>query len=792
MRRLHQIFAISATATISASALIFATAEGNALPALTLPLAVVALLTIDMPGRRGLPGVAAVLLCGGGLVAAFGEFFLGGLETRLLAPAHFLTYLTWIVTLQRKHFRQYWLLFGLSILQIAVAALLTTAAWFGLALILFVFLALWTLSSFTMYRAAWRIDAARDTESHAREKSFVTPGREVRGRSSVGSVRQIDSDNRIVGLRFAAGSVSTSVLSLMLAGLFFLYIPRVWLSQFRLFDNSALAAGLRPLTGFSEDVTLGDMGEILSNEDLVLEVQLFDADSGTRIPGEEYFDCFGSESPLFRGMTHEIYANGNWVHLSGLTYHRAPSRTNEPGLFRQTIRLQPTNSDILFVAGDARACIAPSRERRIAFNSATWMFRNSAEDAGTVEFTYTIASGPEGAGIASGFSNGVNYWAASETLHPGTEQVTQRALNIVMSELGLPSGAESEIPERLTPREIAQILTTYLRDSGKFQYTLSLAVDDPTVDPVEDFVFNRRRGHCEYFASTLAVMLRADAFAAPLGDGRGIPTRLVGGFKGGSFNSRTGWFEVRQLHAHSWVEVYLDGRWFPLDPTPPARDLSVANRERASSGGINRWTRRWENLWDGGMRLSKDEQQRLLFQPLEDTARETWRALRDVRGSSARLGEFLRSLSESPERWFSWRGGVTVFVLMTFVTITVRLLRKLAGVLRHSRRMTRRLRRGRTAVPFFDRFTRIVNRLGLRREDDQTQLEFARQVEGQLATSLRVPATADLPQEITETYYQVRFGDHPISPDEAAALDDRLDALEEALREAGSKRDRRH
>ena len=66
----------------------------------------------------------------------------------------------------------------------------------------------------------------------------------------------------------------------------------------------------------------------------------------------------------------------------------------------------------------------------------------------------------------------------------------------------------------------------YLRQSGDFSYTLKLEVTDPTLDPVEDFLVNRKSGHCEYFASALALLLRSV----------GIPARVVNGFKGGDWN----------------------------------------------------------------------------------------------------------------------------------------------------------------------------------------------------------------------------------------------------------------
>ena len=72
----------------------------------------------------------------------------------------------------------------------------------------------------------------------------------------------------------------------------------------------------------------------------------------------------------------------------------------------------------------------------------------------------------------------------------------------------------------------------------------------------------RRKGHCEYFASAMAVMLRT----------LGIPSRLVTGFQGGVLNPISGWSVVRASDAHAWVEAWIPGRgWMTFDPTPAAR-----------------------------------------------------------------------------------------------------------------------------------------------------------------------------------------------------------------------------
>ena len=74
-----------------------------------------------------------------------------------------------------------------------------------------------------------------------------------------------------------------------------------------------------------------------------------------------------------------------------------------------------------------------------------------------------------------------------------------------------------------------------------------------------DFLFTRRRGYCEYFASSMAVMLRSI----------GIPARLATGFQSGIYNTLTGFWVVRASDAHAWVEAWMPGRgWTTFDPTP--------------------------------------------------------------------------------------------------------------------------------------------------------------------------------------------------------------------------------
>jgi hypothetical protein len=108
-----------------------------------------------------------------------------------------------------------------------------------------------------------------------------------------------------------------------------------------------------------------------------------------------------------------------------------------------------------------------------------------------------------------------------------------------------------------SPIESAITLEHHLRTN--YQYTLDTAVSSQNVTPLGEFLFTTKRGHCEYFASALAIMLR-------LND---IPSRLVTGFSATNKNPLTGYFEVRGLDAHAWVEAYFpEYGWVTFEPTP--------------------------------------------------------------------------------------------------------------------------------------------------------------------------------------------------------------------------------
>ena len=149
-------------------------------------------------------------------------------------------------------------------------------------------------------------------------------------------------------------------------------------------------------------------------------------------------------------------------------------------------------------------------------------------------------------------------------------------------------------PGILPTPQLVLALETGLRG---FAYTL----DNPSgkaQNPLQDFLERSQAGHCEYFASTMALMLRA----------RGIPARVVNGYRLGPWIPEGGYFRVSQNEAHSWVEYWNEGRWFTSDPTPAGS--MVAGTGAFTMGVLDRWLDTLRFRWDRHVvRFSDQDQQ---------------------------------------------------------------------------------------------------------------------------------------------------------------------------------------
>ena len=168
------------------------------------------------------------------------------------------------------------------------------------------------------------------------------------------------------------------------------------------------------------------------------------------------------------------------------------------------------------------------------------------------------------------------------------------------------------------------------------RYSLTAVQMDTSLDPVEDFLINHRTGNCEFFASAMTLMLRS----------QGIPARLVNGFKGGYTNDIDGTFEVQQMHAHTWVEAYINNEWKTFDPTPTARSVSVASMapELKPLADLKMWL---NELWSRFvLNVSLDEQKKRFYDPIKNQFQTFFRSI-SGRGKDGWRSAFSRRV------WFS-------------------------------------------------------------------------------------------------------------------------------------------
>jgi transglutaminase-like putative cysteine protease len=289
---------------------------------------------------------------------------------------------------------------------------------------------------------------------------------------------------------------------------------------------------------------------------------------------------------------------------------------------------------------------------------------------------------------------------------------------------------------------VARALTGHLAGSGEYTYTLEQIRQDEGQDPVVDFLVNVKQGHCERYASALALMLRSV----------GIPARIVKGFRGAEYQG-DGVYAVRHSQAHSWVEVLVPGRspregfeWLTLDPTPEAD----APRDAFS---LARW-------WDESRRSSQEFWRNLI---VEYNAEER-----------AELMDQIVKMTAPP--WVAL--GIVVVAVMLAL-----------GTYQWWRRRHRRPAPPRPALQakFYGRLVALLARHArLAPRPDQTPHEFGAAAAVVLQGHAATAALADLPNLLAKAFYRVRFGGEQLDEAEQQALDARLDELAAALRQAGT------
>ncbi len=306
-------------------------------------------------------------------------------------------------------------------------------------------------------------------------------------------------------------------------------------------------------------------------------------------------------------------------------------------------------------------------------------------------------------------------------------------------------------------RAAANAFVEYLRASCEYS-TTDLAAPRAGLDPIEMFLFETRRGHCEYFASAMVAMCHAV----------GIDARLVTGYLATEFSPATGQYLVRQSNAHAWAEVCLDpeiGRWVTMDPSPPAA-LDLIHRP--GTGPLARLRRLYDAIdfaWNDAV-VSFDDRRRsaLLGRFIGEDS-----PLAGVAAAVRRAGERFASLvsfSRSGARIAQWAilGGAVLIVASFVIGFRIPLRR-----LWRKRRPTSalaaadpQLRRLLAGVVFYDRALDLLDRAGLGKPPSRPPMAHAD------ALASDHPELAAAFRSLAALYYRPRFARVPLSEEESA------------------------
>jgi transglutaminase-like putative cysteine protease len=604
------------------------------------------------------------------------------------ATVHLVLFVMVVRLFSTRRDRDYYFLAVISFLMVLAAAVLTVDSTFLLSFAAFMLMAVVTCILMEMRRAATKAT--------------------VRANSS-----RDDLAYRQMAVSLAGASPVLALLIMLGAAAIFFVLPRI--------SNGYLSAFARNgeiSTGFSDQVRLGQIGEIQQSNSLVMHIQI-DGDPH----GSYDLKWRGVALNDFNGKTwsnphaqHVVASLGGRFLLLPNEWRNQFVRPPQPIHYR--VLMEPLVSNVFFLAPTAR--LLQGNYRLLSMDSGDAVFDLDPE--------HPVS----------------RYEATSDISQPSPGELRTASYNyspeIQLNYLQLPNvdGRVVALAKEITRSadnnyDKAAAVDRYLRTH--FGYTLQLPRSVPR-DPIANFLFERKQGHCEYFASAMAIMLRTV----------GIPSRVVNGFRTGEFNDLSSQYLVRASNAHSWVEAYFPGYgWISFDPTPaaPAQMHTGWNRSMLYLDAMASFWREWVINYDASHQYSLGREATRnsvkWFQQARNWARRQHEALL----AAARRSH--RTVSDSPVKWGIVAVGVAALLLLGANA------RRLWRAMRN-RRLAARPEKSPSlaATIWYERMTRLLARRGWFKTPTQTPAEFLFSIQ---ENAIREPVA-----KFTQHYESARFG----------------------------------
>jgi protein-glutamine gamma-glutamyltransferase len=521
-------------------------------------------------------------------------------------------------------------------------------------------------------------------------------------------------------------SLSVALGAILIGGALFFFFPRVSAGYLgRTSFNPAL------MTGFTDDVELGQIGEIKKDSTIVMRVE-----TGKPV---------GYPRLRWRGIALSNFDGKRWTsenrreirppNTDGWVYvgdgmPRGDARS--PGLL-YTVYMEPLASDAVFVPGKVVSLRGNfNGEAGNRSSLKTYLYKDSTESIYNPFHNYTAVR-------YEGFSR-LPALDAIKLRDAGTnypDDIKQTYLQLPTLDPRIAPLAEQMTARKATPYDKAVAMEVYLR--SKYGYTLDLK-GKPGADPLAHFLFETRAGHCEYFASSMTVMLRT----------LGIPAREVNGFLPGEYNDLAGDYVVRASDAHSWVEVFFPGNgWVTFDPTPDGPENAGGLLSRM--GQYLDWLSLTWNEWV----ISYDFAHQVVLAQNLKTSSRNW--------SDSLRAWFEKKQQQARGRMKDWEfqhSSLRYLLPVALVFFLVVLRADMIPELVRRLKVYAQMRVGRSshtnpqlAARLYSELLHVLNKRGIQRLETQTPLEFAAAVgDARVAPAVR---------EFIDIYSQARFGEAP-------------------------------
>jgi len=620
------------------------------------------------------------------------------------ALAHLIVFLSAVKLLQVKKDRDWVFLYLISFFEVLLAAGLSFSPVFLGTLTLYL---LCGLSAVT----AFEIQKARRSLAYTETRLLVPPDSRVFKKVGRRSWRNPEAAR----LPFVAVGLLLLIFALALP--LFLIAPRSGAAAL-----TRSGGGLSNFIGFSENVTLGQIGTLKQDDGVVMRVRVIDD-----TPRDLRWRGVALDEFTGKAWKKSAVARQNELvnERAGLFQFGTAQSVNR--LTRQTFFLEPLESAVLFAAPRVVAIQGDLPFVRIDGEGSVQSRRRDFER--------------------------MMYTAISDTNEPRMDELRQDQRPYPISFYRY-----LQLPDNLDPRidSLAMSIVLHANASNRYdaakaieqhlqrEYAYSLEMKAGGPDPLTDFLFNVKSGHCEYYSTAMAVLLRS----------RGIAARVVNGFLPGEYNEAAGAYTVRQSDAHSWVEVYFpeSRAWVTFDPTPSAGRVEPIRTGLTAQ--LQKYAEALELLWFQYVVGYDKQEQRTLASSLHN-----------------QVFDYARALSIMLTTVQSYLTGNVLVIGMVVLGAGA-----IGFVVLFGKRAWRWVRTGaiRTSeegrtysnVEFYERLISLMEQRGRPRDKHLTPLEFASSLKSSEALI------------ITRAYNRVRFGGQRLSASERREVERALHELE--------------